>query len=110
MNRGRRGWRGLAALLASGVLAAVITACGQPLQSVAGLVVEVDSPSLGRVDSFDLRTVDGEILTFDTNQLEFRSEFPAAHLGEHMRMAEPVRVTYRVEDGRLVVVRLADES
>jgi hypothetical protein len=97
-------------LLLAGVLVAGIAGCGQPLESVAGLVIEVDSPSLGRVDSFELRTDDGEVLTFDTTTLEFRGEFPAAHLGEHMRMAEAVRVTYRRDGDRRVVVRLADEG
>jgi hypothetical protein len=106
-----RGRGGLAAsLLVAGGLAAGAAACGQPLESVAGLVVEVDSPSLGRVDSFELRTEDGEVLEFDTTALEFRGEFPAAHLGEHMRMAEAVRVTYRRDGDRRIVVRLADEG
>jgi hypothetical protein len=105
----RRGGR-LVALLLAGLLGVGLTGCGQPLESTAGLVVAVDSPSLGRVDSFELRTVDGEVLTFDTTALEFRREFPAAHLAEHMRMAEAVRVTYRVDGDRRVVVRLADEG
>jgi hypothetical protein len=91
-------------------LTAGVVGCGQPLESVAGLVVEVDSPSIGRVDSFELRTEEGEVLTFDTSALEFRGEFPAAHLGEHMRTAEAVRVTYRRDGDRRVVVRLADEG
>ena len=96
--------------LLAGLLAVALVACGQPLESAAGLVIDVDSPKLGQVDSFELRTADGEILTFDTTELAFRREFPAAHLGEHMRMAQAVRVTYRRDGDRLVVVRLADEG
>jgi hypothetical protein len=101
---------GLARLLLLAVLLITAVACGQPLESAAGLVVSVDSPSLGRVDSFELRTDDGDILTFDTTDLDFRRDFPAAHLGEHMRLAQAVRVTYRREKERRVVVRLADEG
>ena len=101
---------GLARMLLLAVLLITAVACGQPLESAAGLVVSVDSPSLGRVDSFELRTDDGDILTFDTTDLDFRRDFPAAHLGEHMRLAQAVRVTYRREGERRVVVRLADEG
>jgi hypothetical protein len=105
---GRR--TGLARLLLLALLLITAGACGQPLESAAGLVVSVDSPSLGRVDSFELRTDDGDILTFDTTDLDFRRDFPAAHLGEHMRLAQAVRVTYRRDGERRVVVRLADEG
>jgi hypothetical protein len=106
----RRRVGGLAALLLAGLTGTGLVGCGQPLESAAGLIVAIDSPSLGRVDAFELRTADGEILTFDTTALEFRREFPAAHLGEHMRMAEAVRVTYRRDGEHRVVVRLADEG
>ena len=96
----RRRGGGIVGLLLVGMLGAGVVACGQPLESEAGLVVEVDSPSLGRVDSFELRTVDGEILRFDTTDLEFHREFPAAHLAEHMAMAQAVRVTYRRDGDR----------
>ena len=114
-RRGRLGpaLSGLGSGLLSGLLVAilvlVLVACGQPLESAAGLVVSVDSPSIGRVDGFELRTDDGEIIAFDTTEMEFRPEFPAAHVAEHQRMAEPVRVTYRRDGDRRVVVRLADE-
>jgi hypothetical protein len=100
----------------SGVLALVaaigvaLVACAQPLESETGLVISVDSPSLGRVDGFELRTDDGEVLTFDTTEMEFQPAFPAAHVGDHQRMAEPVRVTYRRDGERRIVVRLADET
>jgi hypothetical protein len=105
----RRVGRTLSLSLVAGCALALI-ACGQPLESEAGLVISVDSPSLGRVDGFELRTDDGEILTFDTTEMEFQGEFPAAHVAEHQAMAEPVRVTYRRAGERLLVVRLADEG
>jgi hypothetical protein len=101
---------GVARLLLVAALGTASVACGQPLESAAGLVISVDSPSLGRVESFELRTADGDVLTFDTTDLGFRPEFPAAHLGEHMRLAQAIRVTYRRDGERRVVVRLADED
>ena len=106
--------RGLLGRAQTGLLVAILTvvvvACGQPLESEAGLVVTVDSPSIGRVDGFELRTDDGEILTFDTTEMEFQPEFPPAHVAEHQRMAEPLRVTFRRDGDRRIVVRLADET
>jgi hypothetical protein len=101
--------RAFAAVLVAS-LAFVLAACGQALESEAGLVVTVDSPTFGRVDGFELRTDEGEIVAFDTTEMEFRPEFPAAHLADHQRMAEPVRVTYRRDGDRRIVVRLADEG
>jgi hypothetical protein len=95
-------------VVAAAVLLAAVMACSPALETVSGLVVGVDSPSLGEVDSFELRTEDGRTLVLDTTELEFRSEFPAAHLAEHQRLAAPVTVTYRQEGDRLVVTRLDD--
>jgi hypothetical protein len=95
--------------LAAGVLAAAIAAGCQPtLEQRIGIVYSVDSPSLGRVDSFELLTPQGEILAFDTSALRFRPEFPAAHLSEHQILGDPIEVTFRSEGDRRVVTQLDD--
>jgi hypothetical protein len=95
--------------LAAGVLVAGIVAGCQPtLEQQVGIVYSVDSPSLGRVDSFELLTPEGEILTFDTSGLRFRPEFPAAHLSEHQVLGDPIEVTFRSEGERRVVTQLDD--
>ncbi len=99
-----RGSRVLA-LLAG--LAFLVAACTPTLDQATGIVVAVDSPALGQVDGFELLS-DGETLAFDTRELEFREAFPSAHIGEHMRLSEPIRVAYRRDGDRLVVTQLDD--
>ncbi len=94
---------GLAILAGGGV-----AGCQPTLEQQVGIVYSVDSPSLGRVDSFQLLTTAGDIVTFDTSALRFRPEFPAAHLSEHQVLGDPIEVTYRTEDDRLVVTQLDD--
>lgn len=95
--------------LTVGVLVAGIgTGCQPTLERQVGIVYSVDSPSLGRVDSFELLTPEGEILAFDTSGLRFRSEFPAAHLSEHQILGDPIEVTYRSDGDRRVVTQLDD--
>ncbi|CAN5620670.1 hypothetical protein BH24CHL9_BH24CHL9_03250 [soil metagenome] len=90
------------------VLLAIAVACSPALQTASGLLTGIDSPAIGQVDSFELRTEDGRTLVFDTTALDFRPEFPVAHLADHQRSASPVTVTYRQEGDRLVVTRLDD--
>jgi hypothetical protein len=95
------------ALLAA-VALAVTMACQPTLERATGIVYSVDSPALGRVDSFELLDREGLIRVFDTTGLRFRQEFPAAHLSEHQVLGDPIVVTYRTEGDRLVVTQLDD--
>ena len=90
--------------------AATVAACEPTLQQETGVVIDVDSPALGRVDSFVLLNGDGERLVFDTTGLEFRSEFPAPHLAEHRVIGDQIVVTYQTDGDRLVVTQLDDED
>ncbi|MEX1295086.1 MAG: hypothetical protein AB1Z67_02835 [Candidatus Limnocylindrales bacterium] len=98
------------ALLLSLVCAATVLACEPTLQQESGVVLEIDSPSLGRVDSFVLLTREGERLTFDTTELDFRPEFPAPHLAEHRVIGDTIVVTYKTDGDRLVVTQLDDRD
>ena len=100
------------ALVAVGtaLLLGSVVACEPTLQQESGIVIEVDSPALGRVDSFQLRTGGGETLTFDTSELRFRSEFPASHLIEHRVIGDTIVVTYKRDGERLVVTQLDDKA
>jgi hypothetical protein len=96
-------------VMAAGALAVGGSAGCQPaLEQQVGIVYSVDSPALGRVDSFELLTPEGEILAFDTSGLRFRPEFPAAHLSEHQILGDPIEVTFRSEGDRRVVTQLDD--
>jgi hypothetical protein len=90
--------------------AAAVLGCEPTLQQETGVVIDIDSPALGRVDRFELLTPDGERIVFDSSELEFRSEFPAAHLAEHRVIGDRIVVTYRQDGNRLVVTQLDDEG
>lgn len=80
-----------------------------PRSSVSGVVISADGPSAAEVDRFSLRSDDGEIVAFVVGTLEISNGgLPAPHLREHLVNGEPVRVEYRVEDGRNVAIRYVD--
>jgi len=95
---------GLVLLL--GVLA--IAGCEPALHQETGLVVDVQQSSLASVEGFHLRTADGRMVEFSTLETRFDVAFPVQHLGEHLALAQPITVTYKVVDGRNEVVKLAD--
>ena len=97
-----------AALLLAALALGSVAACESTLAQQVGIVYSVDSPALGQVDSFELLAPDGRILTFDTTDLRFRPEFPAAHLSEHQILGDPIEVTYRTDGDRLIVTQLDD--
>ncbi len=90
--------------------AAAVMGCEPTLQQATGVVIDVDAPSLGRVDSFELLTSTGERLTFDTTELDFRPEFPAPHLAEHRVIGDQIVVTYKTDGERLVATQLDDQN
>ena len=100
--------RGPAALALVALALASAVACQPTLEQQVGIVYGVDSPALGQVDSFELLAPDGRILTFDTTELRFRPEFPAAHLSEHQILSDPIEVTYRTDGDRRIVTQLDD--
>jgi hypothetical protein len=79
-----------------------------PPSPVIGVVVAVDSPSLGQVNAFALQLPDGEAFDFEMGQLENPTEFSPSHLSEHMATSAPIRVFYRLEGDTPVVYRLED--
>ncbi len=105
---GRRFFDAVVLTMLMATLSFSVVACQPTLRQQTGIVIGVDSPGLGRVDSFRLLTSGGETLTFDTSSLEFRSEFPAPHLAEHQIIGDRIVVTYKSDGGRLVVTQLDD--
>jgi hypothetical protein len=85
-----------------------ISACEPALRQETGLVTDIRQPSLTSVEGFDLRTSDGRIVEFSTLTTRFDLAFPVQHLGEHMALAQPITVTYKLVDDRNEVVKLAD--
>jgi hypothetical protein len=85
-----------------------IAACEPTLLQETGLITDIRQPSLTTVEGFVLRTSDGRSVDFSTRNTRFEVAFPVQHLGEHLALAQPITVTYRVVDGRNEVVKLAD--
>jgi hypothetical protein len=93
---------GLAALL-------VVAACGASAETATGIVLHVDGTSPSAISSFLLRTADGHVITFMVGPVTFdQQSFPPEHLREHQALAMPVTVTYQVENGQDVAVKLQD--
>jgi hypothetical protein len=88
----------------------LVAACSGPQpQVVTGVVITVDQPSAGNVDGFTLRTSDGQVMTFTVGVVDQdEGAFPPEHLTEHQRTAEPVKVTYKVQNGQNVATKLQD--
>lgn len=79
------------------------------VRTVEGLVVDVTGTSPSDIQAFSLRRADGAVFRFEAGDVGFgHGGFPAAHLREHLALADPVRVTYRTEGDRLITVRLED--
>lgn len=85
-----------------------VAGCEPALHQETGLVVDVRQSSLASVEGFRLQTADGRLVEFATTGMRFDLAFPAQHLGEHLALAQPITVTYKVVDGRNEVVKLAD--
>jgi hypothetical protein len=76
-------------------------------------LLDVESPNIQKVDSFTLRSDDGQELHFvtapDFNQGVSHLMTPG-HMRQHMALADPVEVTYRQDGANLVAVRAVDVS
>src|SRR5262245_11333874 len=94
------GLRRLALLLALVGRMGLLVACEPTLYTESGLVVDVQQSSLTSVEGFRLRTQDGRVVEFSTTDTKFDRAFPVQHLGEHLALAQPITVTYRIVDGR----------
>ena len=79
-----------------------------PASPVSGVIVAVDSRGLDDIRAFSLRTGDGTILEFDLREMRDTAAFPLGHLAEHQATAEPVRVSFRDEDGVLIATAIDD--
>ena len=100
----------LGLLLSAIVAGSVLVACEPTLEQERGIVISIDSPALGRVDSFELLTPSGETYDFDTSELAFRPEFPASHLAEHRVLGDTIVVTYKQDGPRRIVTQLDDAA
>ena len=98
-------------------IAVLPSACGQgsctfpPVTGspVDGVVIQVDATGLTDVQGFSLRQSDGSTVAFRMGTLDDPTVFSPGHLKEHQATASPVRVWFKVQNGRdLVVYHLED--
>jgi hypothetical protein len=77
------------------------------------VLLDVEAPSIQKVDSFTLRSDDGQEMHFvvspDFNQGVAHLMTPG-HMRQHMALADPVEVTYREDTGSLVALDAVDVS
>jgi len=81
-----------------------------PPSPLVGVVVGVDSPSLGKVNSFQLRLTDGSVFTLTMGVLENPTQFSPSHLLSHQASSVPIRAFYLLQDGVPMVYRLEDAT
>lgn len=88
------------------------SAGAQPTPAVvSGVVISAQGPDAGSVETFTLRTADGQQLDFTVGKLDLSDGgLPAPHLREHMVSGEPVTVTYEFDNGQNVALRYVDAS
>ena len=103
------------AVLASLALGAA-AACASPqaddgereTRTFIGHITDVRARSLSELESLRVTGADGASLRFHAEEGRGFAEFGPSHAREHMLMGDPVKVTYIEEDGRLIIVDLAD--
>ena len=94
---------------ASVAVVLMAAACGTPVATDAGWVIAIDSSSVTAIESFTLRDQDGLEVQYHVGPLELDGgAFPASHLREHMALAQPVAVAYRLDGEARVATRLVD--
>jgi hypothetical protein len=94
------------------VLAVALAACAVGERRVTGTVVAVEG-DLTTVTSFDMQTESGVMRFVPGSELtRFADDggegAPLTHLRDHLRDGRPVAVTFRVEGGVNVAIRVAD--
>jgi hypothetical protein len=100
--------RGLLLLVVLVGAVSLLAACEPTLYTESGLVIDVQQSSITSVEGFQLQTADGRVVDFSTVGTKFDEAFPVQHLSEHLALAQPITVTYRIVDGHNQVVKLAD--
>jgi len=100
------------------VVTALLVGCAAPqppvqTHVVRGVLLDVEAPSIQKVNSFTLRSDDGQEMHFvaapNFNQGVAHLMTPG-HMRQHMALADPVEVTYREDSGSLVALDAVDVS
>jgi hypothetical protein len=97
------------AVIGAIVLAAAVLAPKTPSLQLEGIVVSVHAKPPLAVASFEIRTIEGQVVSFQVGDLQYvAGSFNAAHLVVHEATAQPVIVTYHDEGDDHVATKLVD--
>lgn len=109
VRRGRAQHRIKRRWIAALVLAlGLLVACGGGgSRQIVGVVTAIDGDLQG-VETFTLRTAEGEDLTFTPAPDATFHGGPLTHISDHLRSGVPVSVEFREEEGRLVATEVGD--
>ena len=73
------------------------------------MVIAADGPTTAQVETFSLRTADGQVLQFRVDRLDLSNGgLPSPHLRDHLLSGAPITVLYRDEDGSHVAIKYTD--
>jgi hypothetical protein len=73
------------------------------------VVISANGPDASQVDTFTLRTNDGDVMNFDVGTLDLSGGgLPAPHLREHLVSGVPITVYYSADNGSKVASRYID--
>jgi len=91
------------------LLAGAVAGCAGGDERVTGVLTDVDG-DLSRIVSFELLTQGERIQFVPEDGLDVFGDdgTPLSHLYEHLQTGDPVRVTYRVEDGVRIAILIED--
>lgn len=92
----------------AGCLAALVlllAACGDDVESVRGVITEVQPRSLTEVAALFVEDSTGKPWRFET---EGPIDFTPSHLREHALTGQAITVYYRVQGDRLLAERVTD--
>lgn len=81
-------------------------------RSVEGVIIDVQAASAAEIESFTLRSNDGETLVFQIAPdalADLREGFIPSHLRSHAALGEQVEILYREEGGKLLALRITHE-
>ena len=76
---------------------------------IVGLVDQVVSKSIAEVDHFNVVDARGEVWVFSSFG-EFDGKLTPSHLRDHMILAKPVKVFYKVSGRNLVALNVEDHN
>lgn len=96
--------------LGAAITCIALVACSGGDPVVSGVVVGVDG-DLTTVNSFQVRSTDGDLLVFvPAPGIRFHGSAPLSHLTDHLVSGEIVEIEYEtLNDGTLVATRVGDK-